>query len=190
MKQPKATCSRCGRTVWRSKTSRPQIVCQPCRRKRKGPYRPRRSKAEGGSEVHDESRRTPQRKGISPRERNVTGNAVSDFNVRVCSKCGAEFVVWPTGGRPRARCDRCRSNLEKIDGVAWRKLRAQVMAEEPICAVPGRGRLSTEVDHIHPLKFHPELGLVRSNLQGMCKSHNAAKGALTARSANIRRWEL
>ena len=71
MKKPKASCSRCGRIVWRSKTSRPEIVCHPCRRKRKGPYRPRRSKPEGGSEVHARGLSTPQSRQIPPRAVNA-----------------------------------------------------------------------------------------------------------------------
>ena len=112
------------------------------------------------------------------------------MNVRTCTQCGLDFATYPTGGRPRTRCDGCRSNLAKIDGQVWRRLRAQVLAEEEICAVPGCGRPATEVDHIQPLKFHPELALERSNLQGMCKTHNAAKGARTAHSTVVRRWEL
>jgi 5-methylcytosine-specific restriction endonuclease McrA len=95
-----------------------------------------------------------------------------------CSSCGAPFNPPRKGtGRPRTRCDACRSNLARIDGVAWRKLRAQVLREEPVCAVIGCGMPSTEADHVIPLQVCPELGLERSNLRGMCKSHNASKGA-------------
>ena len=95
-----------------------------------------------------------------------------------CSRCGMAFSApVGRGGRPRTRCDACRSNLAQIDGATWRKLRAKVLAEEPVCAIEGCGQLSTEVDHILPLQVAPALGLIRSNLRGMCKRHNASKGA-------------
>jgi 5-methylcytosine-specific restriction endonuclease McrA len=56
-------------------------------------------------------------------------------------------------------------------------MRARVLAEEPYCGVSGCGEPSTQVDHIVPLSRSPELGLERSNLRGICASHNASKGA-------------
>ena len=114
--------------------------------------------------------------------------------MRFCTRCGSPFEAprKPTG-RPRSRCDSCRSNQERIDGAQWRKLRAVVLREEPICAVPGCGRPSTEVDHILPLKFRPELALDRANLRGICKPHNASKGARIAARVAVaakRRWVL
>jgi 5-methylcytosine-specific restriction endonuclease McrA len=103
---------------------------------------------------------------------------------RECSRCGALFFASPTGGRPRTRCDPCRSNHARNDGTAWRKIRAQVLAEEPICAVQGCFRPSTEVDHIIPLARGGS-PLDRDNLQGMCKPHNASKGARVARPAVV-----
>ncbi len=109
------------------------------------------------------------------------------WTTRRCSRCGAQFTWWHRTGRPRSKCDSCRSNLGKIDGAAWRQLRIRVLAEQPTCAVIGCGRLATEVDHIRPLKFSPELALDRSNLQGMCKTHNASKGARTAKADGLDR---
>lgn len=99
------------------------------------------------------------------------------FVVRSCSSCGARFEAYPTKGRRRSRCEACRSNHARLDGVAWRKLRAEVLAEEPVCPVAGCGRPSTQVDHIVALQLRPDLGLVRSNLRGICATHNASKGA-------------
>jgi 5-methylcytosine-specific restriction endonuclease McrA len=59
----------------------------------------------------------------------------------------------------------------------WRALRAQVLREEPWCYIDGCGRLSTQVNHILPLKYYPDLALDRSNLAGICASCNARKGA-------------
>lgn len=101
-------------------------------------------------------------------------------DTRACSRCGRRFSPPPTqrkGGRPRTRCDACRSNQARNDGAEWRQLRARVLAEEPICRVPGCSRPSTEVDHIVPLVRRPDLGLERTNLQALCKPHNASKGA-------------
>lgn len=95
-----------------------------------------------------------------------------------CSVCGRAFSAPKGGrGRPRKRCDSCRTNLGKIDGIKWRRLREQVLREQPMCAVRGCPMPSTQVDHIIPLKLRPDLGLNRSNLQGMCARHNASKGA-------------
>jgi 5-methylcytosine-specific restriction protein A len=63
------------------------------------------------------------------------------------------------------------------DGT-WDRLRRIVLAEEPICGeCQAEGFIvpSTEVDHIIPIAQLPELRLVRSNLQGLCKAHHSAK---------------
>lgn len=101
----------------------------------------------------------------------------------ICRTCGARFDAAARGGkggRPRTRCERCRpkpTGAAAIDGARWRKLRAQVLREEPICCVIGCGQPSKQVDHRIPLKLRPDLAWVRSNLQGMCARHNASKGA-------------
>ena len=98
-----------------------------------------------------------------------------------CNRCGGHFTaVRKSTGRPRTRCDACRSNQERVDGTVWRRMRAQVLREEPSCCVAGCGMASTEVDHVLPLKLRPDLALVRTNLRGMCKPHNASKGARVA----------
>jgi 5-methylcytosine-specific restriction endonuclease McrA len=97
--------------------------------------------------------------------------------VKRCTVCGGQFSTGPTGGRPRSRCDRCRSNHDRADGTVWRSLRAQVLREEPICCIVGCGRAATQVDHVIPLKLRPDLAHDRANLRGICASHNAAKGA-------------
>jgi 5-methylcytosine-specific restriction protein A len=108
-----------------------------------------------------------------------------------CSKCGQLFTA-PThvnGGRPRTRCDRCRTNHARIDGAKWRKARAQVLREEPVCRVCGAP--SEEVDHIIPLQAGGD-PYARANLQGLCKRHNASKGArvATQRPRQLKRWNL
>jgi 5-methylcytosine-specific restriction protein A len=73
------------------------------------------------------------------------------------------------------------------DGT-WDRLRPVVLAEEPICGeCQAEGFIvpSTEVDHIIPIAQRPELRLVRSNLQGLCKAHHSRKTV-----AELRGWPL
>lgn len=56
-----------------------------------------------------------------------------------------------------------------------RKLRKQVLAEEPTCRLQLPGvctGVSTTADHIIPQSQRPDLVLVRSNLQGACAPCN------------------
>lgn len=64
---------------------------------------------------------------------------------------------------------------------AWRRLRALVLREEPICRLRFPGictGASTTADHIKPVETHPELALVRSNVRGTCWPCNKAKGSM------------
>lgn len=91
-------------------------------------------------------------------------------------KCGAAFYPAGGTGRPRTRCDNCRTNHDKIRGTQWNETREMVLARDPVCRWPDCGRRSQQVDHIIPLERggHPfDLG----NLQGLCAHHNAVKGA-------------
>ncbi|MEN4420648.1 MULTISPECIES: HNH endonuclease signature motif containing protein [Mycobacteroides] len=75
-----------------------------------------------------------------------------------------------------------RSKNGDIHNRHWRKLRAQVLAEEPFCQIKGPGctYTSTTVDHIIPRAHRPDLTMERSNLRGACKHCNYSAGA-TAR---------
>ena len=61
----------------------------------------------------------------------------------------------------------------------WRRLRDQVVREEPLC----RLRLdcctvvSTTADHIVPVRYRPALKYVRRNLRGACQPCNMRRGA-------------
>lgn len=57
---------------------------------------------------------------------------------------------------------------------AWRKLRDQVVAEEPLCwlGLPGCTVASTTADHILTYKERPDLALERANLRGACAPCN------------------
>lgn len=59
-------------------------------------------------------------------------------------------------------------------GRPWRRLREQVLREEPVCRWC-RSRPSTVVDHILPLSRYPELAHDRTNLTGSCQPCNSSK---------------
>lgn len=68
------------------------------------------------------------------------------------------------GHNPDADADR---PWRKIYGTAkWKKLRKQVIREQPICKFCPRP--SSHVDHIQDLATHPHLAYTRSNLRGLC----------------------
>lgn len=63
---------------------------------------------------------------------------------------------------------------------AWRKLRARVLAEEPVCRWCGNAP-SDQVDHIVPRVAGGDDR--RDNLAGSCRSCNLTRGARAARRA-------
>jgi len=64
----------------------------------------------------------------------------------------------------------------------WRTLRYEVLRElEGLCQLCGRGRkqgVILHVDHIKPRSTHPELRLVKENLQVLCEDCNVGKSNL------------
>lgn len=65
---------------------------------------------------------------------------------------------------------------------AGRKLRDQVVAEEPECRLQYAGICtgsSTTADHILHWSTHPELGMDRANLRGSCEACNLHRGKRT-----------
>jgi len=67
--------------------------------------------------------------------------------------------------------DRRGSAASRGYGRDWRRLRAQVLAEEPLCRFcQERGQLTPaqEVDHIETIADRPDLRLDRSNLRPLC----------------------
>lgn len=81
--------------------------------------------------------------------------------------------------------------VERIDPRhtrAWRRLRDQVVAEEPTCRLKFAGictLVSTTADHIKPVTTHPELALSRSNLRGACGPCNEARRNVPDESLNL-----
>lgn len=63
---------------------------------------------------------------------------------------------------------------------AWRKLRDQVVTEEPRCQLqlPGCAGASETADHIKPYATHPELGMARDNHRGACRPCNRLRSSV------------
>lgn len=66
-------------------------------------------------------------------------------------------------------------------GADWRRVRDQVLRDEPLCrpcTEAGRVTPAVEVDHIFPIRQRPDLRLERSNLRPICRPcHQARTGA-------------
>jgi 5-methylcytosine-specific restriction endonuclease McrA len=71
---------------------------------------------------------------------------------------------------------------------AWRKLRDQVIAEEPLCWLRFPGictRVSTTADHVLTYTERPDLAMSRANLRGCCWPCNNARKNTPASSLNL-----
>jgi 5-methylcytosine-specific restriction endonuclease McrA len=71
---------------------------------------------------------------------------------------------------------------------AWRRLRDQVVKEEPTCRLrfPGICTLtSTTADHITPVTTDPQLALARTNVRGACAPCNEARRTVPDESLNL-----
>ena len=71
-----------------------------------------------------------------------------------------------------------RHPLDPRGTRAWRKLRDQVVTEEPSCWLRIAGRCthwSTTADHVIPFVQRPDLALERTNLRGACGPCNLAR---------------
>lgn len=71
---------------------------------------------------------------------------------------------------------------------AWRKLRDQVVIEEPMCWLGFTNictRVSTTGDHVIGVAERPDLALVRDNVRGACEPCNRARGNTPAEMLDI-----
>lgn len=70
---------------------------------------------------------------------------------------------------------------------AWRRLRDQVVAEEPSCwlQLPGCTRISTTADHVVTYGARPDLGMERSNHRGACEPCNNLRRSMPVESLLI-----
>lgn len=109
-----------------------------------------------------------------------------------CTQCGTKLKPRSTsctcgwtkpkrtrapGRRPQPARRIVINGREQIDPRhthAWRKLRDQVIYEEPLCTLNlfGCTGWSDSGDHIIPVAIRPDLALVRSNIRGCCLSCN------------------
>lgn len=81
-----------------------------------------------------------------------------------------------------------REQIDPRQTRAWRKLRDQVVREEPTCRLRFPGictTLSTTADHIIPVTVRPELTLVRSNCRGACRPCNEARRTVPDQSLRL-----
>lgn len=94
-----------------------------------------------------------------------------------CRDC--HFVNLSASARSHPRSVWISPPGANLGTSAWRRLRAEVLAEEPLCriGIPGICTVvSDEVDHIVPRSVDPTLTMARSNLRGACRACNSSLG--------------
>lgn len=181
-KHKTGTCVDCGESI-----SRAAQRCRPCHRVSRRVARG--SQAERGNKVAaclDCGRRCHRSKINQPRCRPCL-IASRQTSRGACLECGA-----PINGR----CTRCRKCYfaavrvptakkskqwkvpaeRRLNTSAARRLRAQVLREEPTCQIRVPGvctDVSTTWDHIVPRAVDPSLTLVRTNVRGACWECNS-----------------
>lgn len=94
-----------------------------------------------------------------------------------CMACWHEQIQRPGGRRKRVWVPYLSETSTSTS--RWRRLRAQVIAEEPNCRI-GITAVCTGVsdtaDHIVPRSLRPDLMFERSNLRGACHACNSSLG--------------
>jgi hypothetical protein len=94
------------------------------------------------------------------------------------------FQYCATHGPVVGRCERCRRERARSRGTTsqrgygrqWRKLFEEARRLHPYCAVHGCTLTDLTIDHVDP-STRGEPGLTLADVQVLCRSHNAAKGA-------------
>lgn len=95
---------------------------------------------------------------------------------RLCPRCRTPI----TGDCPRCR-PAWAGTTRRGSTRASRKLRLQVLADQPVCAHPGCTRLATQDDHIVGWAEAQRRGWTetewdhRDNHQGLCAEHHSEK---------------
>lgn len=105
-----------------------------------------------------------------------------------CTEPGCSALLHPSRSNRSGRCERHRRAADRrvkagqphraYGTPRWRRIRAQVLREEPVCR--DCDAPSVEVDHISPRRLELEAGRDpdrRENLQGLCRRHHSAKTA-------------
>lgn len=94
-------------------------------------------------------------------------------------------IYRPPGHRTerqrKADIDKGRGTAaERGYDAAWRKLRAEFIAANPLCVDcldQGRVTPTEEVDHVVSIRQRPDLRLVWSNLRALCRTHHSGRTA-------------
>jgi 5-methylcytosine-specific restriction enzyme A len=97
-------------------------------------------------------------------------------------------VAGQTGRKPFVERERERKRLidakranstgRGYDG-AWRALRGEFLAANPLCSKAGCRLPATDVDHIRAVRDRPDLRLIWSNLRSFCHVHHSRHTART-----------
>ena len=80
-------------------------------------------------------------------------------------------------------------NRDKLYGRRWRRLRANYLAENPLCVMceaEGKVQPATELDHIVRHKGNPRLFFDNKNWQGLCAYHHRSVKAQMERSGRVK----
>lgn len=99
-----------------------------------------------------------------------------------CAQHGCPTLV-PKGYCAAHRADRDRqrpmADVRRLYGTTrWRRLRAAVLAEQPLCGAcrhAGRATVATDVDHVVPHRGDTRLFWDHANLQALCHACHSRK---------------
>jgi 5-methylcytosine-specific restriction protein A len=106
---------------------------------------------------------------------------VPNAALRYCAQPGCPRLVQRGRCQAHTRTERDRPNVDVrkwYRTARWAALRAQKMAEQPLCVECERAGIVepwTDLDHIRPHRSDPVLFYDCDNLQGLCKQHHSAK---------------
>lgn len=96
------------------------------------------------------------------------------YMARRCANC--KTLLQYVGPCPVCKAKRANASGWVYRSPKWRRLRSQVLSEEPLCRAC-RNAMPVHVDHIQPIVSRPDLAFVRSNLQALCAPCHSRKTA-------------
>lgn len=115
--------------------------------------------------------------GPVPNKRLCECGSLRSYGARQCMACWHRKIQRPEGRRRHVWVPYLSGTSTSTS--RWRRLRAQVIAEEPNCRI-GITAVCTGVsdtaDHIIPRSLRPDLMFDRSNLRGACHACNSSLG--------------
>lgn len=116
--------------------------------------------------------------GPVPNKRLCECGALRSYGAKRCMACWHKQIQRPEGQRRKRVWVPYISDMS-LSSSRWRRIREQVITEEPNCriAIPGTCTgVSDTADHIIPRSIRPDLMFVRSNLRGACHACNSKLG--------------